>query len=293
MTAGCRRAPVDARRTPWLCIDRGVGESEVAARAWRGLALAMRALPEVRSAELVRDVSSWLSRMEAKAHPLMDDLEDASPLLEGVRAWFLPVWNSACALVDDRFRVPGRDWSVVPARLGASGPMAAGWPAWPDATERERDPDRELARFAAWPISQALLVDCVAQRGIVQGARAMQARLLERSSLIGVFVLPAKKPVEPSPEFDEIRALSERARKFATRTQRTIDDPAVAALLAEAPPAELPFALEGWLDLAATEMLVVPRLGALARTAQFAEEVHAALSQSSVRARILNAPSSP
>ena len=86
--------------------------------------------------------------------------------------------------------------------------------------------------------------------------------------------------------------MAERVRKLAVRAKRTIDDPLLAALLAGVPDAEPTLPSDGWLDLGPTEMLVVPRLGAVARHAQFAREVRAALSHSGERARIVNLASS-
>jgi hypothetical protein len=295
-----RRSGHDVFRGPELHLEETPPEGEETPLAWRGLALAIRALPPPRRIELVGEVDSWLSIAEARAHPFVEDLEEGASPLEGVRAWLLPVWNSACALLRNRFPVPGRNAWVTPSRPGAMARSGKMWAAWTDNAEQARDAEGELARFAAWAISHALLVDCGSLETTADAARRVQARLCEPESSIGVFALHPQWTVERSTPFDEIRALAERGRRLAARTRLSGQSAAphgtdprggdlLTALLADVPTAEPAADLERWIELRPTEMLVVPRLGAIAKPAALVRELDVALSAFAAGTRIVNA----
>jgi len=82
--------------------------------------------------------------------------------------------------------------------------------------------------------------------------------------------------------------LAWRARKLASRSKAGQVDELGARLLADVPTTEPDSGLDHWLDLAQSEVLVVPRLGALAQSLRFSEEVRNTLPRDAVAPRIVN-----
>ena len=142
---------------PWLRVEAAADLEPEGAIAWRGLALALRALPEARRTELVEEVSQWVDGAEARSNPFVVDLSDEStPPLEHVRSWFLPIWNAATALDARRWRLPREDFDVTIVRDEAAGSGPRVFRAW----QGEGDRRIESARFAAWAVTHARLVGC-------------------------------------------------------------------------------------------------------------------------------------
>lgn len=242
--------------------------------AWRGLSLAVRALPEMRRGELVAAVAEWLADAEARHDPLTIDLDEEPPApLEGVRAWFLPVWNAATALEARRWAVAGANMqvSVVRDASGSSG-GARTFRAWDTPTER--DSLMVGARFAAWPVTHARVVDAGRPEVLARFEAAAKIRLCDPASRVGLLVDRSMLDrSDPCPELGEIRALAHRARRLASRFARSESDVLARGLLEHAPQSEPATTVKDWLDLGANEALVLPRLGALASSASFDEEL--------------------
>jgi hypothetical protein len=258
---------------PWLRLEPTTTDVEPDGAAWRGLSLAVRALPEKQRAEIVDAISEWVDDVEMRRHPLVVDFtEELSPPLERVRAWFLPVWNAATALDARRWDLPGKKFQVSIAREGDSSKGAARvFRAWEGANER--DVLLDGARFAAWPITSARLVDTEAIGGSARFAGLLRARLCDPASCVGVFVdRSSLDRLDRCIEVDAIRVLAERARRLAARSAADLE-PEVKALLDQVPTSEPATTLKDWLDLGQSEVLIVPRLGALARRAAFDDEL--------------------
>jgi hypothetical protein len=271
--ADCHFRRATKERGPWLRLEPTTPDVEPEGAAWRGLSLAVRALPEKQRVELAEAISEWVADMEAQHHPLVIDLiEEPSPPLERVRAWFLPVWNAATALDARRWELPGKKFQVSIARDGDPSKGAARvFRAWESAPER--DVLLDGARFAAWPITSARLVDAGTLVGSARLAAALRARLCDPASCIGVFVdRSSLDRLDRCAEVDAIRALAERARRLAARSGADLE-PEVKTLLGHVPTSEPATTVKDWLDLGKSEVLVVPRLGALARRAAFDDEL--------------------
>jgi hypothetical protein len=266
--AGCRSRRASRERGPLLRVGPLTPGEPDGVAAWRGLALAMRALPEERRAELGQEASQWLDDMEARHHPLVVDLtEGSSPPLERIRGWFLPIWNAACALDVRRWRLPSRELEVAIA----STRNVRAFRAWEDGADR--DSLIVAARFAAWPVTSARLVDARTPEQMARFESALRKRLCDPDSCLALFVdRTSLDRTEPCADFDAVRKLAERARRFARAAPSEID-PELRSLLEHLPPVEPPTTLTSWLDLRACEVLVVPRLGALARRAEFDAEL--------------------
>ena len=67
--------------------------------------------------------------------------------------------------------------------------------------------------------------------------------------------------------------MAERSRRLAARAAPGALDPELKSLLENVPPGEPVSTVKEWLDLGPNDVLVVPRLGALARLAAFDAEL--------------------
>jgi hypothetical protein len=289
MALRCRPRPEATLRGPWL-VKTSTFDAAATPAAWRGLALTLRGLPSNRRAELVQATSDYLSAAEAKASPLVVDLldDDAVPF-DSVRAWFLPAWNTAAALVADSWPVPGTNWSVVPVRHVTLEARSSAWQAWPTAG-RPSDPEGDRVRFAAWPVSHAILLDCGTDAGVARVVARLEAQIGDPSSSVGAWTVHPLLEPGPVAEFEAIRALALRAQKLELRAGRGTTDRWLEGLLSVVPENEPKSGLERWLDLAPNEILVAPRLGALARSARFLQEIREAASRAGVSGPRLDQP---
>jgi hypothetical protein len=258
---------------PWLRVESAADLEPEGAIAWRGLALALRALPEARRTELVDEVSQWVAAAEARSNPFVVDLSDEStPPLEGVRSWFLPIWNAATALDARRWRLPREDFDVAIVRDDVAGSGPRVFRAWQGAAEGDRQVER--ARFAAWAVTHARLVDCGSTEGRDRLAARLGDRLSDPESCVGLFVDSRHLDrVERCRPFDAILEMAERSRRLAARAEPGSLDPELRSLLAHVPPGEPISTVKDWLDLGTNEVLVVPRLGALARVGAYEGEL--------------------
>lgn len=215
--------------------------------------------------ELVDLLDEGLTALETKANPLLIDVLDGDHRDRWAAsvARFLPMLNAAREFVRGA-------WSSsdgLSVRVERRGDVRGGRtiPAWPAAGAGERTDQR--ARFLAWPVSYARLLQapdpltCERLAGLLreQASRpeAMTGLVLDQASLAG------------TRRFDELaRVVRDRRRLLA----RAKGDPAVAGLATLVDPGE-PRRVAGWLDLSPRELLVVPRLSALARDREFGQYV--------------------
>src|SRR5439155_13224836 len=119
----------------------------------------------------------------------------------------------------------------------------------------------------------ARLVEVATHEGLARFASASRARICDAVSCLGLFV--HRSMLDRSdlcPELDAIRALGERARRLASSWPSELD-PGVRGLLERVPAREPATIVKTWLDLEASEVLFIPRPGALARRAAFDDEL--------------------
>jgi len=128
--------------------------------------------------------------------------------------------------------------------------------------------------FAAWAVTSARVVDAATPAGRTRFATLLGERLCDPTSCLGLFVECGHLDrIDRCRAFDTILAVAERSRRLVARSAPSDLDPELRALLEHLPPGEPLSTLKDWLDLGANEVLVVPRLGALARRAAFDDEL--------------------
>ena len=279
---GCRSRSASKDRGPWLRIE-GKKESEPEGLvAWRGLSLAVRALPEEQRGELLDAIREWLATAEMRHDPLRIELEDEPPApLERVRSWFLPVWNAATALEARRWALPGGNFQVSVVRDGAPSGGLRTFRAWDPPTEQ--DSLIVGARFVAWPVTHGRLMDASTLDGLARLKASVGVHLCDPASRIGLLV--DRSMLDRSsrcPELDAIRRLADRARRLASRFGPSESDELARGLLEHVPESEPTTAVRDWLDLGTSEVFVIPRLGALASRAAFDDELRSLRAEASL-----------
>lgn len=233
--------------------------------------LVLGTLPEGPRRALLDDVAAQVTAAEAKANPLLVNFLDEPPpeSFFKTRPWLGPALNAARALTCERWRVPGGGGLVravaEPAAPPGEGSLAAPLGGASLAAWTPGSRDIERLRSAAWPASLGLLVRFATGDDARRGAAALGERLASGESTIGALLLGPGAASAPEAVPFRLSARASRARGELIE---------IARHLVEGPPAGPPCA---WLAPLAGEAYVVPRLGALARLAEFVDETRRTL----------------
>ncbi|GMV15670.1 MAG: hypothetical protein HS104_25935 [Polyangiaceae bacterium] len=269
---------------PLLAYRQGVGAGAAAARPGDAVWLGVMTLPARERDRVLELMSGLLTALEARTSPTGLDLVsgDLREELAEVRGWFVPVMNAAQEVIQERWVAHDVAVRILrEAARPADGERLLA--AWPSST-----PEDELARrarFAAWPITGGALVS-----GLSPGQRervrdALRARIPSTVSALALVIdsdLQARRDAPAA-----LRSLQQDCRERQTHLRKVRDRDAWSlAALAEADDAPL----LPWLPLGTGELLVVPRLGALARSAELRSEVVDALAAARAQGRIACAP---
>jgi len=231
--------------------------------AARATACALASLTPLERAALASALDELAKRLEARANPLDMDLDDAPPEaeIESAARYLLPAFTAARSLTsgvwlsEDGFAAR----AVRRCPDGASCVRLYG----DDATT----PEQRRARFLAWPLASAAILrarDGASAERAANGARASLVRTDTRIALI----VSGRDLRAGSVDWAELRESAQRV----LRSSRESAGPGTRALamLAE-PPAHGDLA--PFLALADDEVLVVPRMGAIAEPGMLADEV--------------------
>jgi hypothetical protein len=206
-------------------------------------ALAAASMAPVERQRLRRALEDLACRLDARAHPLADDFDDApvDAALSRELGTALPKLTAARAL------------------YGAN--VVDPWARGGSTAERR-------ARFAAWAVSGAALLRFDDGDDARAAAARLRARAAERDSRIALVVGAGGFDASLVPELVALRAAAARV------AARLHDDDERRALLDEIARARWT-APPSWLQLETRELLVVPRLGAIAALGTFAAEIAA------------------
>ncbi len=255
---GCRPAPPAAE--PVLVVSDGApapaGPPDAAA-----VRLALSSLSGETVAELADLLDETLTALEARGNPLLIDLlgSEHQARWRASAAWLLPVVNAARSFVRGSWAASD-GWSVRVERPGTS-PGARAIPAWAAGDDGDRTVLR--ARFLAWPVTRARLLRAPDPQVRAQVAARLSKELPRAETLTGLVLDLAA--LEGTRRFD---ALEQLLREKRTLLKRAGGD-SIIADLATVGDRNDPRRTATWLDLSARELLVVPRLSALARDREF------------------------
>jgi hypothetical protein len=240
----------------------------VALEANRGAAaLAAASMSPTERRRLRAALDAFTERLETRAHPLADDFDDTPidaalrdelrtslPKLTAARALVTGVWRGSYA-ADEVRAVDG-----CPERRLCVDPWARG------GTDEAR-----RARFLAWPVSAAALLRFDDSHDADAAAARLRARAGARDSRIALVVTADGVDADVARELVAVRTAAARAAALLARSDAEAEP---RALLDEVARATLP-APPPWLHLGAGELLIVPRLGAVAALDRFTDEIAA------------------
>jgi hypothetical protein len=250
-------------------------ERRLADGAW----LALATLPPGKRRQLAQEIEEMAASLEARANPLVVDVVEADPdsVLRRLSPWLLPVANAAQALMAGHWRSTDGALCVdvisgnEAVQRASEGHLVDPW----DDTARDAGPARR-ARFLAWPVAHARRI-ALADAAVTQRAVArLRSRVVVRDSTLAVVVdASLQRGFGAFDEADRLRNACGRCTK-ALRRARVREGGrlrAAVALLrgASQDPSDRPPV--GWLPLEQTQVLVVPRLSALARRDAFEAEI--------------------
>jgi hypothetical protein len=161
-----------------------------------------------------------------------------------------------------------------PARAGSSCIALA-------APAASRDATHERARFLAWAITRAVRLRFANHAAAEQALSVLRARLCRGAGRTALVLSQEDAVGRRDAVADEVRALAGRAREKLGRRASNTPVAELLGNLAASTPAP---PLVPWVALGDTEILVVPRMGALAEHDGFVRDVRAALAAGALRA---------
>ncbi len=244
----------------------GLGAPAARVRACR-LALLARALDAASIAKL----SDALDQLHEEAQPLALDLDEASAA-HALAAWqhdHVDAWSAVAFLSepswgspDGTFRAAAVD--ACPAAPAAAAEFRCAAPASPDPRVRH-------AALLAWPLVDAVLVECAAPR-CPSAVTALRQRAREPGAVVGTVLSPVAADVSRLRR--SVAALAPLARRGRTPLATLVD-----GLDAEPDPS----ACSGVVRDTAQAILVAPKLSMLVHAMRMRAEVDAALAGTGAR----------
>lgn len=259
---GCRGASDD--RSPVLVLSSDAPAPQVALDS-AAVRLALGSLGQNTLDELADLLDEALTTLEARANPLLMDVlgADHRDRWKASVAWLLPMLNAAREFV--RGAWSSSDGLSVRVERPGSARGGRAIPAW--GAGRTGEGTDQRARFLAWPVSHARLVRAPDSQTRERLATLLREQVARPEAMTGLVLDHAS--LAGTRHFDGIERIVRDRRALLARAG---GDPTVAGLATLADPGE-PRRVASWLDLSVRELLVVPRLSALARDREFGQYV--------------------
>lgn len=245
-------------------------------------ALALASMSRAELDELRAGLDLLGSRLEARANPFGDDLEDSAPgeAMAAVRRSLAPALTAAHHLTA---RTQTSSDGTFAITMGAScaeaPPDASCFPLWDsDGNAASAQPPktatselRERASFFAWPIASAAVVRFSDPARATEALDLVRERARTPESRMAMAVDERTLAGETDPRVTTVRGA---ARAVLARASDSSQLDMLRPLASPAPSGRrVP-----WLTLAATEIMVVPKLGGLSDLGAFARELDELLS---------------
>ncbi len=254
-------------------------EVERPATASAGATLVLNTLAEPDRDALALALHDLADALARRANPLFVSVDDAAEknATERLRA-LAPRFTAAAALSARRWRSSSGDLVVHASERCANGSVCFPLTARPVTQDLER-----RARFLAWPVGYAIILDT----GHRADAQRIATTLQDVSPDVGVALVLTTADLHGlrrSPALDRIFRQARRVRDHLAGGAALLDSLG-ALLAAAASPDEVP-----WLRLPAGGVLVVPRLGALATSRRFVDGVRERLGVLRINPTWLAAP---
>lgn len=214
-------------------------------------------------------LESLVGRLQARFDPLelgLADTDTDSGELKGLLAGILPVYSAALALTAGCWTPQSRGMTVRAVRASDCPPPGRCVAAW---QPEPGDAQASQARFLAWPVTHALLFRLESAGDAERALESLRERI-GQSSTIALALDAASQQRQGPSDLPRLQELSRRVVRLQSGA-REKPDPLLEGLASEdATP------LLAWLSLGPGDLMVVPRLGALATRARFLAEAEVA-----------------
>lgn len=260
------------RRAPVLLVRTGTASAVALAegtdREDAAMSLAIASLSPAEREEVAGAMSYAAARLEARVLPLGEDLGEGDPLeeLRQSLARYSSVLDTARSFELGHWRAEDLDVRVLgdcPTALSSDQTCI---PLWASADDPSALDGR--ARFFAWPVSRAAVVELASSAA----AHACAAAILEQgrrdATSIALVLTSEDLALRPVPERAELEGAARRLG-VAMAMNRRENRERLEALGRAAPVGRT----APWLDMNPSTVLVVPRLSALVRLADLVNEV--------------------
>ncbi len=275
----------DARAANDALTRAGVAWEPAENDGERAAGLALGTLGPIELEGLRRSLEDLATHLEARANPMVEDLDDSDPMapLARLMRTFLPTLT-ACSSVASRRRAAPDGTLVLAIAMQCPGLARTGagvecLPLW-----QPQGDDRlvQRARFLEWPFAAAVVLGFDRADDAHAAREALRRRAHEEGSRIALVLEDGDLAGRDADRLAAVRAPARRALAIAQRDAKV--DARLLELIAHEPP---PGArLLPWLHLDAEEVLVVPKLGALASLDVFVGEVERDLRSRGVEAAV-------
>jgi hypothetical protein len=237
--------------------------------------LALAALPTQQRLALIEDAENAVVMFEARANPLLNDFvgEDPDAILRQLSSIWLPLFTAAEALTRGVWRIAG---STEVVRAVQTNPADAIWSgaAWGRSNV---SPLAGSASFAAWPITRAVLLSVAHPHQIAPLVDAVRTGIAEPDSRLAlVLTRELQRNRALCPEHAALVTLALRTLALAKRANL---EPRLRHVLNGISAPRSGAHITPWLELSNTELLIVPRLGALGAISSFVKQVEQTVSR--------------
>jgi hypothetical protein len=260
----------DERSATERLTRAGVPVEDAATEHRRAAALALGSLSPPALGALAGALEELTKRLEIKANPLVEDLDDDPPgaELSALARTAGPSVTASDAVATHRHASGDRRLVVGIAAQCPTTPErgVSCVPLWPAVGA---DDDGARARFFAWSLASAGVLSVRDAAASERAVSVLRARSLGSDSAIALVLTEADLAGgRDGADQNRVRARAARALELA-RSDPTADTRLLARLAEQAPSGRV----VPWLQLDADEVLVVPRLGALGHIAALAREI--------------------
>lgn len=219
---------------------RDPGAQDLAASlAWQTLPPSVQAIVEERLTALAEQIELQMNPLWVELAPTEDQF--LRPAVERL----LPIFSTASSLAAGRWRSVDGAIRVHAARCSPPGDSSLS-----EATIRR-------ARFIAWPLARAVLLRVGSPERAQRLGAGLRASAIARDSLIGVVMVGAERAAGDPVANTRLRRAAARLERVAPE-DLIIPHPVLTSLAGIADKVAVP----PWLQLAASEVLVAPRLSA-------------------------------
>ena len=237
------------------------------------MSLAVASLSSSERGEVLAAMRYATARLESRLSPLGEDLGEGDPIAELQEALsrYLPVLDSARAFEAGRWKSEDLDVAVAESCPRPRSTFETCVSLWDSTQDRGAPSLTGRARFFAWSVSHATVVELPSRQRVSDCAEALRDRRRRDGSIIALVLTNEDLALREVPERGELQSAARRLGAVMAASHR--HDPQRLEALGRATPTGR---VAPWLSLSENAVLVVPRLSKLAHIAELPREIEGA-----------------